>query len=109
MNRRGQPTTFRGLAQTAGVSLDFLYRTTEIRSRVEHPRAQQQGTPPVAARRVDPDQPSSVVRKLTAQITKPKRRHCEEEQSLTRALEAAHGENLELRRRLGLRPDRTGT
>ncbi len=27
MIRRGDPITFRGLAQTAGVSLDFLYRT----------------------------------------------------------------------------------
>lgn len=41
MIRRGEPITFRGLAQTAGVSLDFLYRTSEIRRRVEHLRAQQ--------------------------------------------------------------------
>ena len=27
MIRAGEPITFRGLAQTAGVSLDFLYRT----------------------------------------------------------------------------------
>ncbi|MFJ8604704.1 DUF6262 family protein [Streptomyces shenzhenensis] len=36
MIRRGQPITFRGLAQTASVSLDFLYRCTEIRRCVEH-------------------------------------------------------------------------
>ena len=30
MIRNGQPITFRGLAQAAGVSLDFLYRNTEI-------------------------------------------------------------------------------
>lgn len=101
MIRRGQPITFRGLSQTAGVSLDFLYRTTEIRRRVEQLRAQQQGTPPAATRRVDPDQPSSVVRTLTAQLTELKRRHREEVQSLKQALAAAHGENLELRRRLG--------
>ena len=46
MIRRGEPITFRGLAQTAGVSLDFLYRNTEIRRRVEQLRAQQQTTPP---------------------------------------------------------------
>jgi hypothetical protein len=39
--RRREPITFRGLAQTAGVSLDFLYRHNEIRRRVEHLRAQQ--------------------------------------------------------------------
>ena len=51
--------------------------------------------------RADPDQPSSVVRTLTAQLTELKRRHHEEVATLRRALEAAHGENLELRRRLG--------
>jgi hypothetical protein len=44
--RRGQPVTFRGLAQTAGVSLDFLYRCTEIRRRVEQLRTQQRSHPP---------------------------------------------------------------
>ncbi|MGP4030086.1 DUF6262 family protein [Actinomadura sp. 3N407] len=45
MVRRGDPITFRGLAKTAGVSLDFLYRNTEIRHRVEQLRDQQRGTP----------------------------------------------------------------
>jgi hypothetical protein len=46
MIRRGDSITFRGLAQTAGVSLDFLYRTSEIRRRVEHLRAQQRTSQP---------------------------------------------------------------
>src|SRR5664280_1166637 len=66
--RLGQPVTFRALAQTAGVSLDFLYRTPEIRSRVEHLRAKQQTSPPAPTPRADPDQPSSVVATLTAQL-----------------------------------------
>ena len=103
--RRGQPVTFRGLAQTAGVSLEFLYRHPELRRRVEQLRAQQQSRPPAPPGRVDPDQPSSVIRTLTAQITELKRRHREEVQALKQALEAAHGENLELRRRLGHRQD----
>jgi hypothetical protein len=103
--RRGQPVTFRGLAQTAGVSLEFLYRHPELRRRVEQLRAQQQSRPPDPPGRVDPDQPSSVIRTLTAQITELKRRHREEVQALKQALEAAHGENLELRRRLGHRQD----
>lgn len=103
MLRRGDPITFRGLAQTAGVSLDFLYRTGELRSRVEQLRARQQATPAIPAQAPAPDQPGSVIRTLTAQLTELKRRHRHEISSLQQALEAAHGENLELRRRLGHR------
>jgi hypothetical protein len=103
MIRNGQPITFRGLAQTAGVSLDFLYRTPEIRKRVEQLRAQQQTTPPAPPQRIDPDHPSSVIRTLTAQLADLRRRHRDEVNALRQALEAAHGENLELRRRLGHR------
>jgi len=102
MIRRNEPITFRGLARTAGVSLDFLYRCAPIRQRVEQLRRQQQDTaPPPAAGTTQDDSPSSVVRTLTAQLGELKRRHREEVQSLRQALEAAHGENLELRRRLG--------
>ena len=101
MRRRGDPITFRGLAQTAGVSLDFLYRTPEIRSQVEQLRARQQATPAPRTPTPGPDQPSSVIRTLTAQLTELKRRHRDEISALKQALEAAHGENLELRRRLG--------
>jgi hypothetical protein len=101
MIRTGEPITFRGLAHTAGVSLDFLYRTPEIRKRVEQLRAQQQTTPPPSAKRIDADHPSSVIRTLTAQLAELRRRHRDEVSTLKQALEAAHGENLELRRRLG--------
>jgi len=101
--RRNEPITFRGLAQTAGVSLDFLYRCTPIRQRVQQLRAQQQNTPPppAAATPAQDETPSSVVRTLTAQLTELKRRHRDEIGALKQALEAAPGENLELRRRLG--------
>jgi outer membrane murein-binding lipoprotein Lpp len=56
----------------------------------------------------DPDQPSSVVRTLTAQLAELKRRHRDDVQALKAALEAAHGENLELRRRLGPRASASG-
>ena len=101
MRRRGDPITFRGLAQTAGVSLDFLYTTPEIRTQVEQLRARQQAKPPARAPAPGPDQPSSVIRTLTIQLTELKRHHREEIDTLKQALEAAHGENLELRRRLG--------
>jgi len=99
--RRGEPITFRGLAATAGVSLDFLYRTGEIRRRVEQLREQQQASPPALATPIGPDQPGSVVRTLTAQLAELRRRHRDEVHALNKALEAAHGDNLELRRRLG--------
>src|SRR6266567_1355637 len=60
MLRRGDPVTFRGLAQTAGVSLDFLYRNPAIRARIEQLRARQQATPALAPL-PGPDQPSSVI------------------------------------------------
>ena len=44
------------------------------------------------------------MRTLTAQLAELKRRHREEVSTLRQALEAAHGENLELRRRLGASP-----
>jgi len=43
--RTGQPITFRGLAQTARVSLDFLYHTPRIRELVEQLRSQQWTAP----------------------------------------------------------------
>lgn len=100
MIRRHQPITFRGLAQAAGVSLDFLYRHPDLRRRVEQLRAQQ-SQPKRPAPGAAPDEPSSVVRTLTTQIAELKRRHRTEIDDLNRALQAAHGENLALRRQLG--------
>jgi len=51
------------------------------------------------------DPPSSVVRTLTAQLSALKQRHRDEVHQLRQALEAAQGEILELRRRLGHRRD----
>lgn len=101
MLRQGHPVTFRGLAKTGGISLDFLYSTTDIRRRIEQLRTQQQTTTPAATGRGDTDEPSSVVRTLTAQLAELKRRHRDEVHQLREALEVAHGENLQLRRRLG--------
>lgn len=106
MVRRREPITFRGLAQTAGVSLDFLYRHPELRGRVEQLREQQRRRP-APLDRGGRDEPSSVVRTLTAQLVELKAHHRDDVQTLQRALEAAHGENLELRRRLGTRSQGT--
>ena len=84
MIRRDEPITFRGLAQTAGVSLDFLYRSTAdppTRRTTSHPTAEHH-------RRRRPttthdDTPSSVVRTLTAQLAELKRRHRDEVDQLS--------------------------
>jgi hypothetical protein len=103
MIRRNEPITFRGLARTAGVSLDFLYRHVPIRQRVEHLRTQQQNTPTPAASTIHQNTPSSVVRTLTAQLAALKQQHRHEIHQLQQALETARGEILELRRRAGHR------
>ncbi|MGH3287060.1 MAG: DUF6262 family protein [Streptosporangiaceae bacterium] len=111
MLRAGQPVTFRGLARHAGVSLDFLYSSTTLRQRIQQLRDQQRTQPGGTAPRhgtagdgpdnaVGPETTSSVVATLTAQLTDLRRRHREETSRLRRELEAAHGENLTLRRRL---------
>jgi hypothetical protein len=101
MVRTGQPVTFRGLAAAAPASLDFLYRNTAIRQRIEQLRGQQARP---AQRAADPGQPGNVIAALTGQLTQLKRQHREQVTELQRALEAAHGENLLLRRRLGQQP-----
>jgi Family of unknown function (DUF6262) len=104
LTRSGQQITFRGVAKAAGVSLEFLYNHPQLRSRIEHLRAQQQTTAATARPAVDPgaaSQVSSVVRTLTAELTDAKARHRAEVEQLRQALAAAHGENLLLRRRLG--------
>jgi hypothetical protein len=101
MARDGETVTFRALAARAGVSLDFLYRNSAIRDRVEQLRAVQQTRPrPAPQTRADPGQPGSVVRTLTAQLADLKHRYREEITGLRTALEQAHAENLLLRRQL---------
>jgi Family of unknown function (DUF6262) len=103
MLRTGQPVTFRGLAAAAPVSLDFLYRNPAIRQRVEQQRARPQAR---TAQHRDPgqDQPGNVIAALTGELTQLKRLHRDEIAELQHALQAAHGENLMLRRRLGRQP-----
>jgi hypothetical protein len=100
MIKEGEPVTFRGLAAKSGVSLDFLYRNDGIRQRVEHHRSARSRREEPGENQARQDQPSSIVRTLTAQLADLKRRHREETAALRRALEHAHGENLALRRRL---------
>ena len=102
MLRTGQPVTFRGVAAAAPASLDFLYRTPAIRQRIEQLRGQQ--ARPARHHDTGPGQPGNVIAALTGQLAELKRRHREQVADLQRVLEAAHGENLLLRRRLGQQP-----
>jgi hypothetical protein len=107
MLKTGEPITFRGVAGTAGVSLDFLYRSAQLRPRIEQLRAQQRRAPSPGRSDSTTDQvdnDGSVVRTLTAQLRELRRAHREEVTALQAALATAHGENLELRRRLGVKP-----
>ena len=102
--RSGQQITFRGVAKAAGVSLEFLYNHPQLRSRIEHLRAQQQTTAAPSQPAAGPgpaSQASSAIRTLTTELTASKARHRAEVEQLRQALAAAHGENLLLRRRLG--------
>ena len=101
MIKNREPITFRGVARTAGCSIDFLYGNPELRRRVEHLRAQPQGKPSAPAAATDEHADSNVIRALTTQLAELRRRHREEVDELRTALAAAHGENLQLRRKLG--------
>ena len=102
MIKNGEPITFRGVARTAHCSIDFLYDKPDLRRRIEHLRTQQQKQPAAARANVEAAS-GNVVRALSAQLAELRRRHREEVDELRAALAAAHGENLELRRRLGPR------
>jgi hypothetical protein len=95
--KRGDPITFQAVQREAGVSHAFLYGNPELRSRIEHLRAQAR---PHAAPAVTPDSESTLVFALTSQISRLKKEHRQRVAALQSALEEAHGENLDLRREL---------
>jgi hypothetical protein len=103
MIKTGEPITFRGVARTARCSIDFLYANPELRRRIEQLRAQQQSKPSPPTTAPDQTADSNVIRALTGQLAELRHRHREEIDELRAALAAAHGENLELRRKLGPR------
>jgi hypothetical protein len=71
MIKTGEPVTFRGLAARGGVSLDFLYRNTAIRTRIEHHRFR--AAAPATARSRRPPRPEPF-RQRGAHADRPARR-----------------------------------
>lgn len=98
--KRGEQITFQAVQREARVSHAFLYTHPELRSRIEHLRAQAR---PARVEPAAPDPESTLVLALTTQIAHLKKHHRQEVQALRAALEQAHGENLDLRRELARR------
>lgn len=95
------PITVTGIANAAGVSTDFIYRHPQLRAQVEALRRARAASAPESA--ADPDAhaaASTLVRRLSQQLADSRRKHREEVTELKKALEAAHGELLQLRRQL---------
>ena len=95
LSASGVNVTFAAVARRAGVSTDFLYDTSELRQLI----IQLRGTGPEVLVPQSSDV-GGVVRALTARISHERNLHRHEVERLRDALERAHGENLELRRRL---------
>ena len=100
------PVTFVGVARRAGVSTDFLYRQPALRKTITSMRDGSRPGSPTAGSTGEPESsPSAAVCALSARLKDLQARHRVEVTSLERALAAAHGENLILRRRLGAYED----
>lgn len=104
------PITVTGIAAAAGVSTDFIYRHGELRAQVEALRRTRPTAPTTPTDRADKADieaaDSTLIRRLGQQLTEARRRHRDEVTELRRALEAAHGELLHLRRQLNDSADR---
>ena len=96
------PITFVVVARRARVSTDFLYRQPALRASITNMRNGRSGPAPTDPGHVAAaDRPTSAaVQALAARVKDLQTRHRTEVAGLQRALAAAHGENLVLRRRL---------
>jgi hypothetical protein len=101
-----QEISFRAVARTGGISLDFLYASTDLRSRIESLRARQVCEAPdpgdTAGRRE-----ASIVDSLTARLRQERTARLAAVRELEDKLAASHGELLRIRRILqqhGIQP-----
>jgi hypothetical protein len=94
-----QEISFRAVARTGGVSLDFLYATPGLRRRIETLRAQQTASTPAAATGPGPSQSdASIVHTLTIKLREERATRLAAVRGLEDKLAASHGEILRLRR-----------
>lgn len=94
-----QEITFRSVARTGQVSIDFLYGHVDLRARIERLRSQQTNTT-TGARTHATSTDSGIVHALTRRLRDEHARHVGIVGELERKLAAAHGEMLRLRRLL---------
>lgn len=94
-----QEISFRSVARTAGVSLDFLYGNDDLRMRIEKLRSQQK-TRPVPDPGPEHADGSDIVHILTEKLRHERDTRRAAAGQLEEQLAAAHGELLRLRRLL---------
>jgi hypothetical protein len=103
-----QEISFRAVARTGGVSLDFLYANADLRGRVESLRARQAAKAPAVPADPGPSQADAgVVDALTVKLREERAARLAAVRGLEDKLAAAHGELLRLRRVLqqhGIQP-----
>ncbi|WP_374102515.1 DUF6262 family protein [Arthrobacter sp. ISL-65] len=99
--KEGRPITFQTVAAEAGVSKDFLYRTTDLRERIMDLRQRTAPRPKPSQPHIpDPAQAgtSSIIRILTTRLTEERANNRKRISELEAALAAAQGQLLQLRR-----------
>jgi uncharacterized protein involved in exopolysaccharide biosynthesis len=95
--KTGEEINFRTVSNAGGVSVDFLYRHSELRPRIEHLRSRQHDKPPPTVAKPEPGRDDrGLVVALTARLRETRGEVAE----LKTQLAAAHGELLALRRQL---------
>jgi hypothetical protein len=103
-----QEISFRAVARTGGISLDFLYANADLRGRIEALRARQAAKAPAAPSGPSPSQANAgVVDALTAKLRQERAARLAAVRDLEDKLAATHGEILRLRRILqqhGIQP-----
>ena len=110
--KSGGPITFQTVAQEAGVSKDFLYRTTDLRERIMDLRDRASAShttgpaPEAATDGQPPTDTSSIVRTLTAKLAEERSASRRKITELEAALAAAQGQLLQLRRQESTGDDR---
>lgn len=88
MTRRGEPVTFRRVAENARVSRSWLYRQPELREEIDRLRQESQGRPGVvpSAERATADSLRQQVRTYRDEITRLRTENQELREQLARRL-----------------------
>ncbi|MEU9480479.1 DUF6262 family protein [Streptomyces sp. NPDC048191] len=96
---RGEQVTFQAVQRQAGVSLNFLYKTPELRARIEHQRRTYRPPlpPPPPA---EGDRTNTAAADPALDVARLNKRHHQEVAQLRKALAQARAQNLALRREL---------